>query len=187
MRQHKLNVKDIRLRLRQLREDRKLSMRELAAKADLSVSLISKVEAGKVSPTVMTLQKILDGMDVDLYEFLLNKSDIDPADQIIFKKADMAVSEDEEHTWYYAFPKHPNIKVELTYEEYQPHTSVIERESHKGDICGFVVSGELALDVIDRGTFTAKKGDAFYVKAGQLHVARNEGDKVLKVVAAQLR
>lgn len=187
MRTHKLNVKDIRFRLKQLREDRKLSMRELAANADLSVSLISKVEAGKISPTVMTLQKILDGMDVDLYDFLIDKAIIDPSDQIIYRKSEMAVSEDEEHSWCYAFPKHPSIKMELTYEEYQPHTTVIERESHKGDICGYILSGELTLDVADRGVFIAKKGDAFYVKAGQFHVAKNDGDKVLKMVAAQLR
>lgn len=187
MRTHKFNVKEIRFRLKQLREDRKLSMRQLAAKAELSVSLISKVEAGKVSPTVMTLQKLLDGLQVDLYDFLMAKSASDPADQIVYRHADMAVSEDEEHSWRYAFPKHPNIKMELTYEEYQPHTRVIERESHKHDICGFVISGDLTLEVVGRGTYVAKKGDAFYVKAGDLHVARNEGDKVLKVVASQLQ
>ena len=120
MRTHKLNVKDIRLKLKQLREENRLSMRELAARSDLSVSLISKVEAGKISPTVMTLQKILDGLDVDLYDFLLDKSTVDLSDQIVYRRADMAISEDDEHSWCYAFPKHPNIMMELTYEEYQP-------------------------------------------------------------------
>lgn len=187
MRNHKLNMKDIRFKLKQLREDKNLSMRELAYRSELSVSLISKVEAGKISPTVMTLQKILNGLDVDLYDFLIEKSAVDISDQIVFAKSEMAVSEDDEHSWYYAFPKHPNIKMELTYEEYQPHTNVLERESHKNDICGIVVSGELTLDVLGKGTYVAKKGDAFYLKAGESHVSRNDSNKILKVIAAQVR
>ena len=35
--------------------------------------------------------------------------------------------------------------------------------------------------------FKVKVGDAFYVKAGKLHVAKNESDRVLKIVAAQLK
>lgn len=187
MRAHKLNVKDIRLKLKQLREGKQLSMRELASRSDLSVSLISKVEAGKISPTVMTLQKILDGLDVDLYDFLLDKSDSDPSDRIVYRREDMAMSEDEEHLWCYAFPKHPDIKMELTYEEYQPHTAVIESEIHKHDICGMVISGELTIEVAGKGAFVAKKGDAFYIKAGVVHISRNDGDKILKVLAAGIR
>jgi len=37
--------------------------------------------------------------------------------------------------------KHPDIKAELTYEEYQPHTQAAERETHRGDILGYVISG----------------------------------------------
>jgi transcriptional regulator with XRE-family HTH domain len=187
MRSHKLNSVDIPARLKQLREERKLSMRELATRSDLSVSLVSKVEAGKVSPTVMSLQKLLDGMDVDLYDFLIDKSAHDPSEQVVFRHAEMAVTEDQEHEWYYAFPKHPDIKMQLTYEEYQPHTKLEERESHKGDLTGYIIAGELTLDVLNRGRFIARKGDAFYIKAGQEHVARNEDDKVLKLVTAQLR
>ena len=67
------------------------------------------------------------------------------------------------------------------------HTKVVEKESHKGDIFGYVISGELTLEVLDKGVFKVKAGDAFYVKAGRLHVAKNESDKVLKIVAAQLK
>lgn len=187
MNQRKLNTEDVRIRLKQLREQRDLSMRELASRADLSVSLISKVESGKVSPTVMTLQKILDGMDVDLYDFLLDGSGPDLSEQIVFRAADMAVTEDEEHKWMYALPKHPDIGMQLTYEEYQPHTTTVEQEHHKSDICGFVISGELTIDIVGRGKYVARKGDAFYIKAGQPHIARNDGDRVLKLVTANVR
>ncbi len=180
-----LSKRDVGLKIKWLREERKLSMRELAAKATLAVSYISKIEAGKACPTVMSLQKLLDAMNVDIYQFFLNKRDEDFSERIVFKKSQMAVSADEERVWYYAFPKHPDIKMELTYEEYQPHTKVVEKETYKGDICGIIISGQLTLEVVNSGVFTAKAGDAFYVKAGRLHAARNEGEDVLRVVAVQ--
>ncbi|MCL5104315.1 MAG: helix-turn-helix domain-containing protein [Armatimonadetes bacterium] len=183
MNHQKLDPKSIGLKIKWMREERKLSMRELASKANLAVSYISKIEAGNACPTVMSLQKILDAMNLDIYEFFLNKHDDDPSERIVFKRSRMALSNDDERVWYYAFPKHPDIRMELTYEEYQPHTKIIEKESYKGDMCGMVVSGELTLEVVNSGTFRAKAGDAFYVKAGKLHAGRNDSDDVLKIVA----
>ncbi|MCL5105598.1 MAG: helix-turn-helix domain-containing protein [Armatimonadetes bacterium] len=183
----RLKIDNIGRKLKVHREQRKLSMRELAAASDVSASLISKIEAGKVSPTVMSLQKLLDALNVDLYEFFLNKEDADASEQIAFRKQSMVASEDEERLWYYAFPKHPDLKAQLTYEECKPNSRTVEKESHKGDIMGYVISGELTLEIIDRGVFKIRAGDAFYVKAGQLHVARNEGQKLLKLVALQLK
>jgi transcriptional regulator with XRE-family HTH domain len=183
----KLGTNDISERFKTLRQRRKLSMREVAATSGVSASLISKIEAGIVSPTVMSLQKLLDAMNVDLYEFLLDKHGVDPSKQIVFRKRNMVSVKDNERRWFYALPRHPNIKAELTYEEYQPHTQVVEKESHIGDLFGIVLSGELTLDILSRGSFKARTGDAFYVKAGQLHVARNESKEVLKLVAAQIR
>ncbi|MCL5103202.1 MAG: cupin domain-containing protein [Armatimonadetes bacterium] len=158
-------------------------MRELAARADLSVSYISKIEAGNACPTVISLQKLLDGMNVGIYEFFLDRREEDPSERIVFKRSEMVISEDDEHAWYYAFPKHPGIKMELRYEEYQPNTKVTEKESYKSDICGIVIEGELTLDVVNSGASKAMAGDAFFVKAGKLHAARNEGDTALKVIA----
>ncbi len=182
-----INANDISEKLRTLRLGKRYSMRELAAMSGVSYSLISKIEAGTVSPTVMSLQKLLNAMNVGLYEFFKNDYSEDPSDKIIFPRDGMVSAEDADRKWYYALPRNPEIKVELTYEEYQPHTKLVEKESHRGDIFGYVIQGELTLEVFDRGCFKACAGDAFYVKAGWLHVARNESDEVLKLVAAQLR
>ncbi|MEN6372138.1 MAG: helix-turn-helix domain-containing protein [Armatimonadota bacterium] len=182
-----MNIRDTGARLKAFRENRKLTMRELASASNVSVSLVSKIESGKVSPTVMSLNKLLEAMNVDLYEFFLDKIDSDPSEQVVFRQAEMVSVEDDEHKWYFAFAKHPDIKAELTYEEYQPHTKLAEKESHKGDLLGMVISGELTLEVIGKGKFIVRAGDAFYVKAGQLHVARNEYDEILKIMAVQLR
>lgn len=187
MQRRKLNTQGIGVKVKSLRESRDLSMRELAARAGLSASLICKIESGEVSPTVISLEKLLDAMDVGLHEFFESKIVGNPADKIAFRASEMVVSEDADHEWSYAFPRHPDIKGQLTYEVYQPHTSGIEKESHKGDICGIVISGELTIDVPDHETMKLKKRDAFYIKAGQQHVAKNDGDALLKIVAIQFK
>ena len=80
-----LGAHDIGLKIKWWREQKRLSMRELAAKADVAASLISKIEAGKTSPTVTSLQKILRAMDVDFYEFFRPATG-DPSESVVFRK-----------------------------------------------------------------------------------------------------
>ncbi len=55
--------------IRQLRLDRGMSVRELAAQTDFSASFISQVENGLASPSISSMQKIADALGVTLGEF----------------------------------------------------------------------------------------------------------------------
>ena len=181
--QPQLSTKDIGLKLKWLRQERKWSMNKLAERAGLAVSYVSKLESGGACPTVMTLQHLLAAMDVNIYEFFRHRPASDPSEQVVFRRAEMAVMHDDDRRWWVAFPRHPDIGVELTDEEYRPHTQITEKETFRGDICGLVVAGELTLEVVNRGVFTVRAGDAFYVKAGHLHAGRNDGDQLLRIVS----
>lgn len=182
---NKFDINQIGARIRVLREQRQLSMRELAVKSQVSASFVSKIETGKASPTVVSLMKLLDAMDVGLHEFFDAKGEENPADTIIFPKSQMAVSEDNEHSWHFAFPKHPDIKMDLSYEEYSPRTRLRSKETHKRELCGYVISGELTIEIMGKGTFIAKEGDAFYIPAGTTHIASNQQDEILRLVAVK--
>lgn len=56
-------------RLREMREERRVSMRGLAAKSGLSANALSMIERGKTSPSVSTLYKLADAMGVDITAF----------------------------------------------------------------------------------------------------------------------
>jgi transcriptional regulator with XRE-family HTH domain len=60
---------NIGVRLRELREARKISMRGLAAKSGLSANALSMIERGRTSPSVSTLYKIAGALDVPITEF----------------------------------------------------------------------------------------------------------------------
>ena len=53
-------------RLQKLREAKGLSTREFAYKADISHSSVGRLEAGQTNPSLTTLVKIAEALDVDL-------------------------------------------------------------------------------------------------------------------------
>lgn len=76
---------DIGFRLRQLREERGMSMRALANASGLSANALSTIERGKVSPSVSTLYKLSEALGVSVTAFF---SETNARRQIIFTRAD---------------------------------------------------------------------------------------------------
>lgn len=60
---------DVGIRLRQLREGRKVSMRALAQMSGLSANALSMIERGKTSPSVSTLYRLADALGVPVTDF----------------------------------------------------------------------------------------------------------------------
>ena len=75
---------DVGTRLRQLREERKLSMRALATASGLSANALSMIERGKTSPSVSTLYKLADAMGVPITTFFGEQT---TRQQVIFIRA----------------------------------------------------------------------------------------------------
>ncbi|TFH34171.1 MAG: helix-turn-helix domain-containing protein [Anaerolineales bacterium] len=60
---------DVGVRLRQLRTERGYSIRELARQSGLSANALSLIERGRTSPSVSTLYKISQALDVPITAF----------------------------------------------------------------------------------------------------------------------
>ena|SRR5215208_2651087 len=56
-------------KLRAVRQERQLSLRELATKAEVSASMISQIETGKVFPSVRSLYSIANALNVSVDYF----------------------------------------------------------------------------------------------------------------------
>ena len=56
-------------KLRTVRQERKLSLRDLATKADVSASMLSQIETGKVFPSVRSLYSIANALEVSIDYF----------------------------------------------------------------------------------------------------------------------
>lgn len=174
-------------RIKQLRLARRLTLNGLARRAGVAVSFLSGIEAGTTSPSVASLQKILEALNVHVAEFFQPDQAGDLSDQVVFRRQDMKVLADRDRNWRFTFPSHPRIKVVMTHEQYRPRTRNIELESHPGDICGLVLKGRLTLEIVGKGLFTAETGDAFYLKEGVEHRASNRARTALLMVVVQVK
>lgn len=77
------HVRAIGEKLREVRQEKKMSLRELARKADISASMLSQIETGKVSPSVRSLYDIATALGVTVDFFFPEQSnqtvDVEPA------------------------------------------------------------------------------------------------------------
>ena len=203
------DLSNIGVRLKVLRTKRKLSMRELSSRSGVTVSHISNIENNETSPTIMTLNKLLDALDVSVPDFFgkssLNWKQIaklshisvpdffgksnhsETNDRIVYRQNDRRELKGNERVWSYLFPSDPDIKVIITYEEYIPHTSIREPELHHNDFCGYVLDGELTIDIPEKGRYIVHSGESFYLKAGTEHISYNDSDNILTMIVIELK
>jgi transcriptional regulator with XRE-family HTH domain len=57
-------------RVKMLREERKIPQQDLAAKCNLEKSNLSRLEAGGTNPTIYTLKRIADNLEISLCEIV---------------------------------------------------------------------------------------------------------------------
>src|SRR6201995_101199 len=79
---------DVGARLRSVRTSFGLSQRELARRAGVTNGLISLIEQNRVSPSVSSLKKVLDGIPMALAEFFT--LDLAGTPQVFFPRGELA-------------------------------------------------------------------------------------------------
>lgn len=75
---------DIGARLRELRQERAMSIRALARASGLSTNALSMIERGRTSPSVSTLYKIADALGVPITAFFRTET---PKKAIVFRRS----------------------------------------------------------------------------------------------------
>ncbi|OPL07589.1 MAG: DNA-binding protein [delta proteobacterium ML8_F1] len=166
--------------LKRLRQERNLSLGQLAAASTLSKVMLSQIEKGEANPTINTLWKIATGLNVP-YTALLEQQDKKPH---IIRKKDIPQqqSPDKAYTLFNYYPNTPERNFELFQMELQEgsfHTSVGHPE--KSEEYLLVLEGKLTLKVRLR-TFHLEAADAITFSAEGEHTYHNTGSGTLKTI-----
>lgn len=88
-------------KIRLLRSKRGLSQQKLAELADMSYKFLGEIERAQQNPTIQTLQKIADGLEVSLSElvriedFELNRQETEREIQSLVEEALKSMSDEE--------------------------------------------------------------------------------------------
>lgn len=151
-------------KLRNLRQRSNLSLRELARRTDISVSYLSGIEHDNASPTLATLRRILIALGSSYSSFFSDGED--SGEKYVFRKSGMKTVMNDDREYTFILPQRPDIHMELMDENYFPSEGTPEFETMEHDFAGYVVSGNITLEIDDDPPVLLSCGDAFYVPHG---------------------
>ena len=91
---------DIGHKIKQLRVQNGLTLEELASRSELTKGFLSQLERNLTSPSISTLEDILEALGSSLSDFFMEEKN----EQVVFQKKDFFVDEREECTINWIVP-----------------------------------------------------------------------------------
>ena len=169
-------------RLKSLRTRRQLSIRVLSARSGVSHSTISLIERDRISPSLDTLGAILDALGSTLVGFLADEPR--GTQTPFYRGPDLPEIGNERGISYRIIGiNHPNRRLQMLKESYQPRAGTGETLSHEAQEAGIVLSGQIELTVGDRRAVLGA-GDGYYFDSLENHRFRNVGEEVAEIISA---
>lgn len=169
-------------RLRVVRTLYGLSQRELARRAGLTHGTISLIETERVSPSVASLKKVLDGIPLSLSEFFT--FDTRESRQIFYAREDLPNMGSGDIAFRLVGADRQRRAMTVLHERYAPGADTGEAMlSHDGEEGGVVVSGEIELTVAGQQRRLGP-GEAYYFESRLPHRFRNLGDVPCEIISA---
>jgi transcriptional regulator with XRE-family HTH domain len=168
-------------KIREVRERKHLTMRQVAKQAGVSESLISQIERNRISPAIDTLLKIIDVLDIDL-DFIFRDLKKDRPvnlvraserkraviNGVIFEQLSHTFSSSEEHA------------IEAYFLEIPPGGKGGDDEyGHIGKELGVIIKGKGECTV-GKNVYSLKEGDSVSFSADAPHQIRNIGSGPLR-------
>jgi transcriptional regulator with XRE-family HTH domain len=172
---------DVGGRLRTVRTTFGMSQRELARRAGVTNGLISLIEQNRVSPSVSSLTKVLDGVPMTLAEFFT--LDLTAAPQAFFGVDELAEIGNAEVSRRLVAAKRPARQLALVHQRFAAGASTDGPGAARGEESGVVVRGRIEV-TIGGSTRVLGPGEAYYFSRQLPHRFRNLGREVCEIVSA---
>jgi transcriptional regulator with XRE-family HTH domain len=173
---------DVGAHLKAVRQMYGLSQRELAKRAGVTNGLISLIEQNRVSPSVSSLKKVLDGIPMALADFFT--LDLGGKPQVFFPREEMANMGSANVELRLVGGRLGQRGMSILHERYAPNADTGEEMlTHAGEQGGVVVKGKIELTVGGESRVLGA-GDAYYFKSSMPHRFRNVGREECEIVSA---
>ena len=174
------------IKLRHARQLRGLSLEELGAKVGLTQGYLSKIENDRAVPTISTLHKIVQALEININALL---TDLDAANSDVFvmrrsdrqrlvtghRRAGNRVILEQ------LVPSGPQYFMQVNVHVIEKGGGSNEPISHRGQEFGYVLSGTIELSVNGQHV-EVNEGDSFYFDSSLEHSYRNSGKSEAKIV-----
>lgn len=169
-------------KIKDLRKKQGLTQEELADRAELTKGFISQVERDVTSPSIATLEDILQCLGTSIGEFFQEDNE---KEQIVFTQEDYFTKEDAEYgnqiKWI--IPNAQKNRMEPIHLHLDKNGSTYPDNPHEGEEFGYVLCGKIEIHIGKRICF-ASAGDSFYYTADKTHfIVSREGADILWVTS----
>lgn len=168
---------DLGKKLKELRLQNDLTLEELASRSELTKGFLSQVERNLTSPSISTLEDILEALGSNLSEFFNEEKE----EQIVFKEEDFFVDEKDEYKIEWVIPNAQKNEMEPIMLSIMPHAQSMEITSHSGEEFGIVLLGSVTL-VRGNKKYKIKQNETFYLDGKTSHYLVNHGNSIAKVL-----
>lgn len=160
-------------KLRNLREERGISQRELARLAGVSANAISLIEREENSPSVSTLQSLAESLSVKMGYFFEEES---PESVLQIKSSQLAAIQSQGTSIQGLGKRLRGQELEPFYITLQPGAGSGERQViHSGHEFVFCITGKIEY-LIDGETYWLEAGDFLIFEASLPHLWRNRSE-----------
>jgi transcriptional regulator with XRE-family HTH domain len=165
---------DVGARLRQLRTERNKSMRSLARDSGLSTNALSMIERGRTSPSVSTLYKLAEALDVPITAFF--RLELPRHDLVFTRNADRKRVPINKGIWEGLGGEAFTGRIEPFILNLQPGSGSGQFGMlHSGSEFAMCLIGQIEYDV-EGQKFILNPGDSLMFVAQQRHRWRNASD-----------
>jgi transcriptional regulator with XRE-family HTH domain len=159
-------------------------MRELAAKVDCTASMISKIESGRVMPSLPMLHRLVDALGRDLSSFFGS----DPNSPGIIQRngerpivATDPIRSGSKVTYERLIPFGAGNLLEGNIHIIEPDGAKQDPITHQGETLGLILEGKIEL-TIESTTYQLNVGDSFFFKNHLTNSYRNVGPQRAKII-----
>jgi len=159
-------------------------MRELAERVGCTESMISKIENGKVEPSLQMLQRLVEALNRDLPSFF--GADID-SPGLVQKAGERTISKTDALRggkgvrYERLVPFAAGNLLEGNIHRIDPGGSKEDLITHQGETVGYVIEGDLELTIEDT-CYQLSAGDSFFFKNHLTNRYRNTGKVLTRVI-----
>ncbi|MEG0841515.1 MAG: XRE family transcriptional regulator [Erysipelotrichaceae bacterium] len=168
---------DIGYKLKQLRIKNALTLEELASRCELTKGFLSQVERNLTSPSVSTLNDILEALGISLALFFQEAKE----ERVVFTQDDFFVDEQEDCTIHWIVPNAQKNEMEPILLELNENGISQTIDPHEGEEFGYVIQGKIIL-VNGEDEHPLKKGETFYISGKSSHYLKNTAKQKAQVL-----
>src|SRR5690625_4108314 len=161
-------------KIKGLRSEQGMTLKELSEKTDLSVSFLSQIERGTSSLAITSLKKIADAFGVKMVHFFEETESSNHA----VKKQDQKPFriENSDYTYIRLSNNFTDRKLEPFLVTLKPRHKANENASHSGEEFYYVLSGAILITV-DQTEYYLQEGEAIHFPSSFPHIWENPLDQ----------